>query len=279
MAPAAPGVPILPVVYDLSHVRYPGTHPAERLRRMEPLADMLQTCAVIQTISEFSRAEIASHYGIAADRIFVVPPAASRTYRPLGQVASTPHLHTQGLSFGSYLLAVGTLEPRKNLRTLITAYSQLAPAERARVPLAIVGGAGWGNIDLPREAEALKQEGALRFLGALPDPVLRSLYEGAIALLFPSLYEGFGMPAVEAMSCGTEVVHSVNTSVDEITNGLCRSVDALDVDAWAAEMKTLISLGYQNDPVGRQALIERASTFDWTESARRVRHAYDALIA
>jgi glycosyltransferase involved in cell wall biosynthesis len=277
--PSDPGVPILPVVYDLSFVRYPAAHPMERLRWLEPLAKIIQACPVIQTISAFSRAEIAEVYGISRDRIFVAPPAAGPIYRALGQEASTPHLRALGLDFGSFLLAVGTLEPRKNLRTLITAYSLLPPAERRRVPLAIAGGLGWGDIDLPREAAALRNEGTLRFLGPVPDPVLRSLYEGAIALLFPSLYEGFGMPAVEAMSCGTSVVHSLNTSVDEITGGLCRRVDALDVNAWAGEMRSMAASGYQADAAKRNALIDRASTFDWKESARKVRSACGALVA
>jgi hypothetical protein len=87
------------------------------------------------------------------------------------------------------------------------------------------------------------------------------------------------MPAVEAMSCGTGVVHSRNTSVDEITNGLCPRLDALDVDAWASEMKALIASGYEADPARRRALIDRAGTYDWVESARKVRNAYDSLLA
>jgi glycosyltransferase involved in cell wall biosynthesis len=277
--PSDPGIPVLPVVYDLSFLRYPAAHPAERLRWLEPLEKIVQRSPVVQTISEFSGAEIAEAYGIPRNRIVVAAPAASSIYRFLGKDASTAHLRALELDYGSYLLAVGTLEPRKNLRTLITAYSLLTPAERRRAPLAIAGGLGWGNIDLPQAATALKSEGTLRFVGPVPDPVLRSLYEGAIALLFPSVYEGFGMPAVEAMSCGTPVVHSVNTSVDEVTNGLCPRLDALDVDAWASEVKALIASGYEADPARRRALIARAGAYDWVESARKVRSAYDSLLA
>ena len=277
--PSDPGIPILPIVYDLSFLRYPDAHPAERLRWLEPLGKIVQRSPVVQTISEFSGAEIAEAYGVPAHRIVVAPPAASAIYKPLGKDASAVHLRALDLDYGSYLLAVGTLEPRKNLRTLITAYSLLTPAERRRAPLAIAGGLGWGNIDLPQAATTLKSEGTLRFVGPVPDPVLRSLYEGAIALLFPSIYEGFGMPAVEAMSCGTPVVHSLNTSVDEVTKGLCRKLEALDVDAWTREMKALIASGYTSDTATRRTLIDRAETYDWAASARKVRAAYDSLIA
>jgi alpha-1,3-rhamnosyl/mannosyltransferase len=182
------------------------------------------------------------------------------------------------LTTGSYLLAVGTLEPRKNLKTLIIAYAQLSKHERQRTPLVIAGGSGWGDIGLPGETAALVQDGSLRFVGAVSDAQLRSLYEGAIALMFPSIYEGFGMPVVEAMSCGTPVVHSQDTSMDEITDGLALRLAALDIDGWSAAIRGAVADGRLTDGGERAALMKRARAFAWTISAERVRDAYSALL-
>ena len=226
-------VPTLPVVYDLSFVRYPEAHPHQRLRDLEALPAVIERSSLVHTISEFSKSEIVSVFGTSPDKIFIAPPAASSIFQPLGDGATRIEIAKFDLSLHGYLLTVGTLEPRKNLKTLISAYAQLTSAERTRAPLVVVGNAGWGDLDLPRETESLKSDGTLRFLGAVSDVQLRSLYEGAIALVFPSIYEGFGMPAVEALACGTQVAHSLNTSMEAITDGVATlRAPATDVMAW-----------------------------------------------
>ena len=158
-----------------------------------------------------------------------------------------------------YLLAVGTLEPRKNLGTLVAAYGRLSQRERARMPLVIAGGAGWGDVGFPKQTSEFVREGSLRFLGMVPDARLRDLYEGAAALLFPSIYEGFGMPVVEAMSCGALVLHSTGTSMDEISADVGIRLPATDVTAWTEAMRRLIEpavAGQIEDP-DRQRRIAR----------------------
>src|SRR5258708_32313932 len=143
------------------------------------------------------------------------------------------------------------------------------------MPLVIAGSAGWGDIHLPTESLRLLSEGSLRFLGMVPDARLRDLYEGAVALLFPSLYEGFGMPVVEALSCGTHVTHSAGTSMDEISADLGVRLPATDIEAWADAMRHAIDQTVaQTAPSARQQRIARAQTFDWATSAARVRSAY-----
>jgi alpha-1,3-rhamnosyl/mannosyltransferase len=269
-------VPVLPVVYDLSFVRYPEAHPKDRLRQLEKLPRVLERARIVQTISEFSKAEIVDVYGCAPDKIIVAPPAASSIFRPLGAEAGAPTLARFDLTDKAYFLAVGTLEPRKNLRTLITAYAQLSSAERARMPLAIVGNSGWGELELPQETARLKSDGSLRFLGAVSDAELRALYEGATALLFPSIYEGFGMPVVEALACGTEVVHAANTCMDEITRGHAITVAATDVEAWIAPMRHLMG-AESGGPRRVDECVALAQAFSWTASAATVMKAYETL--
>jgi alpha-1,3-rhamnosyl/mannosyltransferase len=272
-------VPTLPVVYDLSFVRYPQAHPRLRLRDLERLPALIVRAPLVHTISEFSKSEIVTVFGTSPDKIFIAPPAASGIFQPLGNEATRTDIAKFDLSLHGYLLAVGTLEPRKNLRTLISAYAQLTPMERARAPLVVVGKTGWGDLDLPRATEALKSSGALRFLGAVSDVQLRSLYEGAIALVFPSVYEGFGMPAVEALACGTQVAHSLNTSMDEITGSVAtlRAL-ATDVIAWYKILQELI--GNRRRVFDERDLrIAQARRFDWQRSAETVRDAYARIVA
>jgi glycosyltransferase involved in cell wall biosynthesis len=270
-----PGVVTLPVVYDLSFIRYPQSHPAERLRRLEQLPRLLERTPLVHTISEFSRGEIAELLNYPSDRIFVAPPAASEIFQPRGREHTRAELKTMGIA-GDYYLAVGTLEPRKNLRTLITAFGRLSKAERMAAPLVIAGGGGWGALELPPETEMMRAESSLIFVGGVSNTGLRALYEGARALMFPSIYEGFGMPVVEAMACGTTAVHSSRTSMDEITAGTTMTVSALDVDAWTEAFRaTTPDAATMHDT--SMTLQRQAARFNWDHSAELVRNAYRQL--
>jgi alpha-1,3-rhamnosyl/mannosyltransferase len=153
----------------------------------------------------------------------------------------------------------------------------LQEADQQRVALVIAGGSGWGDIDLPKAASSLVRAGRLRFLGAVSDAQLRSLYEGAAAFLFPSIYEGFGMPVVEAMRCGTAVAHSKATAMDEIAPGLAQQLPALDVEAWTNAMRQAADAPEAQDGAARAARIARAETYRWDTSAKAVRAAYAAI--
>jgi glycosyltransferase involved in cell wall biosynthesis len=277
--PADPGVPTLPVVYDLSFVRYPQAHPHERLIWLKRLPKIIANAPLVQTISEFSRNEIVSVYGYPKDRIVVAPPAAARIFRPFGIDATRSGLAQFKLSPNAYLLAVGTLEPRKNLRTLVSAYARLSAAERSVTPLVVAGGVGWGNVGLPKQASELVRDGSLRFVGMVPDARLRDLYEGAVALFYPSLYEGFGMPVVEAMSCGTQVIHSEGTSMDEISGEFGLRLPPTDTDAWTRAIRKIIDkASSRQSGIATQQLIDQAGRFDWATSADKVKAAYMKLV-
>jgi len=270
-------VPVLPVIYDLSFVRYPEAHPKERLQSLETLPDTIARAPLIQTISQFSKTEIVSVYGYPADRIFVAPPAAASTFRRLGGEVTTRDLAAFDVRIGSYFLAVGTLEPRKNLKTLITAYQQLSPDHRARCPLVVVGAKGWGALELPAHTDRLIDDGSLRFVGSVSGAALRSLYEGTTMLLFPSVYEGFGMPVVEALACGAAVAHSAKTSMDEISGEVARRIAATDIDAWSDVMRDAIGRIGEDDEPQRRLRVAQADGFSWSRSAALVLDAYRTI--
>ena len=276
--PGEVDIPVIPVVYDLSTFRHPEFHPADRVRYLAELPRTLSCAPLVQTISEFSKAEIVSVFGYPPEKIFVATPAANEIFHPRGEELTQSHLDALILRTGKYFLAVGTLEPRKNIRTLISAYAALPPADRSSFPLVIAGGAGWGNLGLPKEAMALIGNGSIRFVGSVPNARLRSLYEGARIFLMPSLYEGFGMPVVEALACGTPVAHSADTSMDEISGNIGKRVAALDVDGWTDVLKGAIDNNDHADPVRREARIARARQFDWKHSAGLVVDAYRRIL-
>lgn len=274
-----PGVPILPVIYDLSTFRHPEFHPADRVKWLEPLRQTIERAPLVQTISDFSRREIAELFAYPIAQILVVPPAAAPLFAPLGEERTQPGLDFLGLTYGEFFLVVGTHEPRKNIRTVIQAYSQLTSPERARCPLVLAGGRGWGKLDLPEPTEAMIRNGSVRFFHDMTDPQLRNLYEGARLLLAPSLYEGFGMPVVEGLACGTPVAHSADTAMDEISGSIGKRVGALDVDGWTDLLRASINTTDHTDPTGRAARIARAHEFDWWRSAGLVIDAYRRIVS
>jgi alpha-1,3-rhamnosyl/mannosyltransferase len=266
-------IPVVPVVYDLSFIRYPDAHPAARLRAMEPLAREIVAAPMVHTISKFSASEITNVFGIERSRIVVTYPGVAPVFQAQTRLCQT-RLRRFGLIGGCYALTVATLEPRKNLRTLVDAYSRLAAAERAQMPLCIVGPRGWGDIALPAQSRELEQERSLRFLGYVSDAELANLYAGARVMLYPSLYEGFGMPVIEAMACGTPVVVSATSSLPEAVGGWGRLVHPLDVDAWTSELRRAADdVDYANE----EAALERrahALSFSWQQAAKETLQMY-----
>jgi alpha-1,3-rhamnosyl/mannosyltransferase len=140
-------VPVLPLIYDLSHVRHPEFHPATRVRWLQAVEEECRRAPMIHVISEFTAGEVETLFGVRRDMIHVVPPAVGDVFRD--PAAWEPGVLARlGLAAGGYALTVSTLEPRKNLATLLDAYGRLDAAAQAHLPLVVVGGTGWGGVDL-----------------------------------------------------------------------------------------------------------------------------------
>jgi glycosyltransferase involved in cell wall biosynthesis len=265
--------PSLPLVYDLSPVRHPETHPADRVRAFDHALPALAAAPLLNTISEFSRREITALLGVAPERIVVTRPGVDPFYRATDRTPDAAALAALDVAPGRFLLAVATLEPRKNLATLVAAYGGLPPPMQAAAPLLLVGQPGWGDLGFPPEAERLIAAGRLRLTGYLPKPSVRALYRATALFLYPSIYEGFGLPPAEALASGAPVAISADTAMEEAVGAAGIRLPARDVDAWRAAMAAAIAAPDRT----AEAIAARhaaAPALDWAETAAETRALY-----
>jgi alpha-1,3-rhamnosyl/mannosyltransferase len=271
-APASgAGVPVIPVVYDLSHIRHPEFHPPARVRWMAGVAEACRSAPAVHTISEFTAGEIVDEFGVERSRIHVVPPAVSAVFRDPAR-AEDGALRRLGLAEGAFALTVSTLEPRKNLATLLDAHGRLPATQQTRLPLVVVGAAGWGDVRLADHP--LVRAGTVRLAGYVTDAELAGLYRAARIMLYPSIYEGYGMPVIEALACGAPVVASDAASMPEALGGAGRLVAPHDVDGWTAVLQA--AADHPGLPPGWPRP-DHAPPWTWHDAALRTRALYAAL--
>jgi glycosyltransferase involved in cell wall biosynthesis len=277
LPPAETQMLILPLIHDVSHIRHPQWHPAERVRWLEAGARQLLAAPLINTVSSFSAREITATLGIPPSRLRITSPGTNPLYRtdPKDADASLARL---GLQPGNFFLCVGALEPRKNLTTALRAYMALPRPMQRRAPLLIVGPKGWGNLDLPSGIDKLEREGQIRFIGYQPEKIMHVLYHEAAAFLFPSSYEGFGMPVSEAMATGTRPVVAAGGAPEEVSGGFGLALPPFDHMAWRDAMIQAMDEHWQRDASLRTKLQRASAGFDWAINARSTLSIYEELI-
>jgi glycosyltransferase involved in cell wall biosynthesis len=224
------------------------------------------------------RQEVMEYYGVPDARVTTVLLGVSPEFKPLDAGRCLPALAQFGLQPGRYLLAVGTLEPRKNLSTMIAAFERLPAGLRRRFPLVIVGMNGWGMERFSGKVRHMIADGEVHLLGYVPQGDLPALYSGARLFVYPSLYEGFGLPPLEAMACGVPVIASCRASLPEVVGDAGVLVEALDDHAIAQHMQALIE-----DDALHACLSEagraRAQTFTWRKFAHETIAVYKKVIS
>lgn len=261
-------------IHDMTLVLFPEWHPRVRVNTMvHELARSLEIADHILADSMATRNDIVKQFSIQSERISVVPLAASESFRPLPVEETRKILAQWGLVQDGYLLFMGTIEPRKNLLRLLQAV-ELAGSGIG--PLVIVGADGWGSDEVARQIERLQRAGRLSYLGYVPDDARPALINGARSFVYPSLYEGFGLPVLEAMACGVPVLASNVASLPEVVGDAGVLVDPHDVDAIARGMARL----WHDDAFRRDLSIrgiERARAFSWERTASQTFGAYTRL--
>ncbi len=270
--------PTVVTVHDISWIRHPETHPMERLREMNRfMPKVIEHAAHIVVDSDFVREEVMRYYGVPGNRVTTVLLGVSPEFAPIEARQCMPVLGQFGLQFGQYLLAVGTLEPRKNLSTALAAFARLPEAIRSRYPLVVAGMNGWGMENFSEMQRRMISKGQVRMLGYVAQRDLPALYSGARLFVYPSLYEGFGLPPLEAMACGVPVIASHRASLPEVVGSAGLLVDPMDDRGIAENIQALIedqTLHADLSKLGR----ERAQTFTWRKFAHETIAVYRKVI-
>jgi glycosyltransferase involved in cell wall biosynthesis len=277
--PRIKDVPVVATIMDM----IPVLHPEWIKQDLKRLKSWLFTTSIkradhIITISEYSKQDMISHLGIAPERISVTPLGVDPVYfERIGAAERNRVLGMYGLKPG-FFLVVGTLQPRKNLQRVLEAFQQLPAQVRKEHPLVIVGRDGWSNEELLPQLEALQQRGEGRWLSYLPQNEVLALLQSAGALVFASLYEGFGLPAIEAFAAQCPLIASNNSSLPEVTGDA-----AWAVDPHSAESISTAMLAVLEQPEERERKVQsglgRARHFSWDACAQSTLDIYRKVLA
>ena len=270
--------PSVVTVHDLSWIRYPHTHPAQRVAAMNKFFEPgLRAASLVLTDSEFVRREVMEVFGIAQDRIQPIALGLDGAFKPMAAAQTQALLARLQLTHGSYFLSVGTMEPRKNLETTVQAYAQLPDALRARYPLVMAGMKGWRTTSLEKILAPLVSKGQVRALGYLERSDLATVTAGALAMVYPSLYEGFGLPPLEAMGCGVPAITSLGSSQPQVVRATRRTRAPHAPSALAEAMRTLAQAPQMRAELSTRA-VERAARFTWEQCVRETAAAYRRVL-
>jgi glycosyltransferase involved in cell wall biosynthesis len=279
VAPLWSPCPYVLTIHDMTLWLYPSYHPLRRLAAMRPIIPLAaRRAAAVITVSDSAKADVVRLLGIAPEKVSVIYEAPEQTFRrPVGE--SELALARQECQLpDNYLLHVGTLEPRKNLVRLLEAFALLH--RRGLIPhhLVFVGQKGWQFEEIFATVDAHALHGLVHFLDYVPGGRLPAIYHLADALVFPSLYEGFGLPVVEAMACGTPVITSPNGSLKEIAGDAAVYLEPESVDSMAetigrtvADRELLVELGQRG--------LAHSAGFSWRRAAQQTRHVYRQVLA
>ncbi len=273
MMPIGSPVSTIVTVHDMSLRLYPWCHPVRRLLLNRPLMHVaIRQAEAIVTVSHSARRDLLRLHGVAPERVSVVHEAASPAFCPITDRARLDAIRAKYALPPKFVLYVGTIEPRKNLSRLVAAF---ADARAHGIPhhLVCVGPYGWSSRDLSGRIERLGIKDAVHFTGYVDFDDLPAIYSLGDVFVFPSLYEGFGLPVVEAMACGIPVLTSNTSSLGEIAGDAAETIDPTSTDAVADALYRLAT-----DPERRVDLVrrglERSRRFSWAQAAKDMLAVY-----
>ena len=264
-------------VHDLSHVLHPQFHPQARVDYLNlAFGKSLARTDHVITVSAAVRQEMIEHRLIAPERITAILEAADAAFFPHTALMLEPAMQKFGLRSGQYCLFVGTVEPRKNVERLVLAYERLPEEIRNSCPLVIAGSKGWNSDAIHDRIRKAQSEGWLRYVSFVDQRWLPALYAGARLMAYPSLYEGFGLPIVEAMASGTPVLTSNTSCMPEVAAGAACLVNPLAIEDISHHLAQCLG-----DEVwqaqARQKGLARAAQLSWDRCAEETVAVYKQL--
>lgn len=278
MMPVASPVPTVVTIHDMSLSICPHYHPWRRVLLNRPLVDLAARRAdVIVTVSQSAKTDIVRHYRLDPRRVHVVHEAAAPEFQPIGDVRTLARVRAHYGLAERIVLYVGTIEPRKNLPRLLEGFAARRRRGDLEHQLVCVGPYGWLSRDLEALIDRLRIADAVRFTGYVPFADLPVIYTLAEMLVFPSVYEGFGLPVIEAMACGTPVITGQVAALEEVGGRAVDAIERLDADAIGDAIVRLARSTARRQAL-RAAGLERARTFSWDRAARETLAAYAAAL-
>ncbi len=277
LAPLLSTRPFVLTIHDASLYACSQYHPPSRLLANRSLLPLLaRRAAAIITVSQQSSRELQRYLGIPQSKIHVIYEAASARFRPIVDANTLASVQERYGLRPPYLLYVGTLEPRKNLARLVRAFARL---RQQGLPhqLVLVGARGWQMETFWPLLETPAVRDAVRLPGYVPLADLPAIYSGATLFVFPSLYEGFGLPLVEAMACGTPVLTSDRPAIHEVTGAAAVHVDPEDETVLGDVLAALVSDGGRRQELSQRGLAQ-ARRFSWERAARETAAVYRQVL-
>ena len=275
-APPFSPCPVVVSIHDLSFEHLPQTFKWRSRKQLRiTVRRTARQASHVMALSEYARNDIVKTYQVSPDKISVIPLAAGNHFRPVRDEEELQRVRqTYGIE-GEYMLSVGAIQPRKNLGRLVAAYSHLRGAKpEGKLPkLVLAGKCAWLYDETLRAIEELELSDSIILTGYVPESDLPALYSGALCFIYPSYFEGFGLPPLEAMQCGVPVIVGDRTSLPEVVGDAGVLVDPFDVNALAAAIEKVVSDSNLRAKLSVQGLA-RAKLFEWRETARQTLAVY-----
>jgi len=268
-------------VHDLAYLKYPEVLTPESQRYYGQIGPAVEEADAVIAVSENTKRDLMALLDAPEEKIVVIPEAPDAGYQPLADPIVVARVLDRYRLTSPYFLFVGTIEPKKNLKSLIQSYASFRQDGRASngLPdLVVAGRKGWLYSDVFELVGQLGLQKHVHFLGSVASSDLVMLYNGALALVYPSIYEGFGLPILEAMACGTPVITSNVSSLPEVAGEAALSVDPQDVDALSLALNRIWSSHELRAELRRKGLA-RARLFSWEKTARATLQVYESVAA
>lgn len=264
-------------VHDLSVYKFPDMHPPERIAHFErDFNRSLERALHIVTDTHEVRRELAEFANIPEDRITAVHLGVNPAYRPNRAIDGSVDYSSYAIEPDGYILLVATFEPRKRIDAALNAFRLLPDHLKRRYPLVLAGATGWQNEALHELMSKDEAKGYIRFLGFVPESDLPGIYSGARLFLYPSIYEGFGLPPIEAMASGVPVIVSNRSCLPEVTCGAAMMIDPDNIEGFAAA----IAQGLQDDPWRKDAIdlgLKVAAGYTWEKCVDKIVQVYRSV--